>query len=246
MTIGIIGLGSFGQFAARVLANQPDIRLIGFDAGVKDVPGYVELADLAAVARADYVMLAIPFNAYGEVLLQLRNLLAPESVLIDVCSVKVLPERSVRSALPAHKNFLFTHPLFGPQSAPDGNVAGQQLIVTAQEGKAAEKAVAWCKKQLGLHVTTMTADEHDRHMAQVHVLTFFVARGLNQAGVTPGPFDTPSYHMLLDLVRFDQTHSEELFRTIQQGNPFASEYRDRLVAEFDKLATDLKSQPPLV
>lgn len=246
MTIGIIGLGSFGQFAARVLANQPDTTIIGFDAAGKDAPEYIQLADLATVARADYVVLAVPLEAYGAVLPQLRDMLAPESLLIDICSVKTLPEQAIRRELPDHQNLLFSHPLFGPQSAPDGNVSGKQFIVTGQVGERAAEAVQWCRDQLGVQVTTLTAEEHDRHMAQVHALTFFVARGLNQAGVAPGPFDTPSFGMLLDLVRFDQTHSEELFRTIQKGNPYASEYCDKLVAAFDALSADIKNQPPLV
>lgn len=76
----------------------------------------------------------------------------------------------------------------------------------------------------------MSADEHDRTMAQVHALTFFVAHSLREMNLPTPQFMTPSYRELLDLVELDKRHSSDLYNTIQNGNPYAAGMREAFIA----------------
>jgi hypothetical protein len=78
----------------------------------------------------------------------------------------------------------------------------------------------------------------------VHVLTFFVARGLGNMNIEVMPFKTPSYDMLTALIDFDAKHSDELFQTIQQGNPYGDEVRRSLVQSFQELEKQIKTKTP--
>ena len=92
---------------------------------------------------------------------------------------------------------------------------------------------------LGLTVVHMTCDEHDREMAWVHALTFFVGRGLLNIDPPTSLLTTHYYSELLDVVNVERTHSIELFNTIQRGNPYAEEMRKQFIASLTQLENDI-------
>lgn len=242
-TIGIIGLGGFGAFAVTIIPRRPGMQILGFDADrTKQVPG-VEPASFEQVAAADVVVLAVPLEAYETVLPRLAALLKSDTLVIDICSVKVRPTELFRQFLPMHRNVLLTHPLFGPQSAGPGKTAGHKLVVTGSKGDRAKRVLERCKSELKLEICRMAAPEHDKIMAQVHALTFFVARGLSELNMDAGPFITPSYRMILDLIKLDRTHSDQLFQTIQRGNPYADAIRQQVLRSFNDVESELSREP---
>ena len=239
MKVGIIGGGSFGQFMAGVLAPHAEISICSRSMR-EGLPNATLIAfdDLAAM---DVIILAVPLDAHEATLRKLRPLLRSEALVVDVCSVKVKSREIMLRELAGHDNLLICHPLFGPQSAIDGT-AGHQLIVTDRMGDVADKVVDFCATTLGLQVIGVTAEEHDRAMAYVHVLTFFVARGLGSMNIADMPFVTPSFQYLQNLITLDHQNSDELFLTVQQGNPFGDEVRRELVQVFEKLEQSLQQK----
>ena len=237
LQVGIIGFGSFGQFAASALAAHTAV--VAWAPGDIVPPPGVRAVTFKEVAAADVIILAIPLSAYEEVLGKLKPIVRSESLIVDVCSVKVRARDELRRLLGDHSNLLITHPLFGPQSAANGT-AGHDIIVTDAVGDLAERCVLFCEQTLGLRVTRISVEEHDRVMAYVHVLTFFVARGLRTMNIPELPFTTPSFSEIVDLIQLDAKHSDELFRTIQQGNPYGDEVRRELVKVFEGLQRSLE------
>jgi prephenate dehydrogenase len=88
----------------------------------------------------------------------------------------------------------------------------------------------------------MTSEEHDKAMAEVHALTFFVARGLERTGLQASPFQAPSFQMLLSLVAFDKTNTEDLFRTVELGNPYAKSAREKFVKTLQQINEQLDKE----
>lgn len=238
MRIGIVGQGGFGTFLRSLM--PADCQVITYDSAPK--LGASASTTLDEVLDVDVLIPAIPLSSYNDFFSQIADKLRPETLVIDVCSVKTVPERRIEELLPNHSRVLMTHPLFGPQSAAR-STRGHALIVTRQqaEDELAAAILRYCEQTLGLTVTHMTAEEHDRTMAQVHALTFFAAHGLASMPENKVQFMTPSYQKVLDLVALDQTHSQELFRTIQLGNPFAQEVREQLIDSLVSINEDLKS-----
>ena len=185
------------------------------------------------------IFLCIPLDAYPQVLDQLAPHLDTETLVVDVCSVKVMPAKLLAKHLPDHKNILLTHPLFGPQSWNNGTQL--DLVVTSEMDDKAKEIVTYCDKTLGLRILHMTNEEHDKRMAEIHALTFFIARALTKLDLQSEPFMTPSFQKLLDLVALDESHSEALFRTIENGNPFAADERKKFLDELNAIQSDLLS-----
>lgn len=228
-SVGIIGRGPFAQLLAELVPPGITVRMIGSKATNEE---------FLTVATSDVVILSVPFAALQSVANRLKPILPSSSLLIDVCSVKVRPAEIIHRAFPKHKNMLITHPLFGPQTFHNNHTA-HKLIVTNQSGNLAEQVVAFCRNTLGLDIVQMSDEEHDKHMANVHALTMFIGRACALLDVASEPIRTPSFQKLVDLEALDRGHSEELFRTIETGNPFASQARKRLLSMLSNIDREL-------
>ena len=218
-TIGIIGEGSFGKFLKGLVPSGVTVL---------SVDGHATAEQFAAVCQADIVFLAIPLASYTDVLPKLAARVPKDTLVVDVCSVKMLPEKLFMQHLGDHTNILLTHPLFGPESAAR-SAAGFSLIITKSRGARAKGLLSFCEQELGLKIIRMTSEEHDKAMAEVHAVTFFMARGLGSLPPVAAELHTPSYNKLLSLAELDMAHSEDLFLTIEQGNPFAKAARQGLL-----------------
>lgn len=242
MRFSIIGFGDFGKLTARHLARKHDVVVYNRNNAKTDVilaTGSKPVA-FEEAARADVIILAITLDALEETLEHLAPLLTTDTLIVDVTSVKVKPVEMMKRLLPEHVQILATHPLFGPVTASE-NLTGHKIVIDPIRVKN-EAAIETFLKGLGLKVVRMSAEEHDREMAWVHALTFFVGRGLMNINPPLSDITTNYYNELLDLVNVEKTHSKELFYTIQRGNPYADEMRQRFIASLQALEKDIKAQ----
>lgn len=219
-SIGIIGKGAFGTLAHSLVPDG--ITRHTFEPGDSQ-------EQFLAVAHCDAILLAIPLSAYEEVLTRLKLHLHPTTLLIDVCSVKLKPAELIAGLLPEHKNVLLTHPLFGPETYRR-NDAKPTLVICSNLTEQSKAIIGFCKNKLSMRIVAMTPGEHDKEMALVHALTFFIARGLRGLSLGQLTLETPSFTHIRQLAHLDQVHSQELFETIELGNPFAKEIRESFVA----------------
>jgi len=230
-TIGIIGFGSFGKFLAENL-NEYCKVLVYSKSGKVPTRWAVSVAE---VTKCDYLMLAIPLDAYKQVLEQLKPYLDKNTVIVDVCSVKQKPLQIIKSILPKQP-LVATHPLFGPESAA-GSLRGHTLVLCPEDSdKTALKTIkSFVINTLHLRVIEISTTQHDREMAKVHGLTFFIARLLKELNLRSTDLDTPSFKRLLGLAELEKRHSDELFNTIQSGNKYTKLLRQKYI----KKAIDL-------
>jgi prephenate dehydrogenase len=230
-TLGIIGYGNFGSFAADKLSRYFKVK--AYDPKV--VIPKNRAASLKEVCSMDFVMIAIPLSTYKTMLTTIKNLLAHNTIVIDICSVKLKPTRYIKELLP-NQPFIALHPLFGPQSAQK-TLKGHTVIIC--ESSINTTSVKKLCLKLGLQVTEMSAVEHDKEMAVVQALTFFVARSLNEYGIHNMKLKTPSFQKLLDLAALDKSHTDELIQTILLGNEHAQKVRHEYMKNIEKLDQEL-------
>lgn len=233
--IGLIGAGAFGGFCVPYLRRIGTLTI--FDpnhdlSAFADEPN-VRVAELADVARQDVVILAVPFDQLRVVTEQIGPYLRPGAVVIDVCSIKVKPLALLRSVLPAHVSIVGTHPLFGPQSGKHG-IAGLPIAVCPERGPGQMRIVRVLRR-LGLNVTVVTPEEHDRQMAYVQGLTHLLGRAIAALDLPPFPLTTPTYDLLIRMSEMVRHDSDALFRTILVENPHAAEACGRLLDEMARL-----------
>lgn len=231
--VGIIGFGSFGKLLAEKL--DPYCKVLVYS---KSGKANKWAASFEAVATADFVIPSIPLNAYKEVLKKLKPLLNSRTVIVDVASVKVIPIELIQEILPGQP-LVATHPLFGPESAKD-SFAGHTLVLCPEA--ADQGSLSFVKRfvsdALGLRVVEISAQEHDREMAVVHGLTFFIARCLKDMHLHKQTLSTPTFEKLLKLAEIESHHSADLFHTIQAGNPYVKDVRKVFLAQATQIDKD--------
>src|SRR5262249_46743832 len=165
-------------------------------------------------------------------------------VVFDVGSVKVHPTAAFEDVLGDDIPWVGTHPLFGPLSLALAERPLRVVLCPAPARYAPAAAAAARGRELyqriGCEIIEQTPESHDRVMAHTHALTFFIAKGMIDAGAgMEVPFAPPSFQAIsrtIETVRSDAGH---LFAAIQKENPFAQEARKQLVEALKNIDTAL-------
>jgi len=241
-TLGIVGFGRFGQLAAKHLRGRMDVRVYDLrDLRKQAVSAGVQWGTLQETSSAKFVLLAVPISELRECLDGVAPLLEPGAVLMDCCSVKVLPVRWMMERAPGSVEVIGLHPLFGPLSG-SGGLGGLPIVVCA--GRTAQlDPIAGFFQHAGLEVRIASPEEHDRAMARTLVLAHFLGRGLLAKGMPATDLHTPSFDRLTRMVELVGDDTSQLFRDMNRYNPFASEERRSLLESLLQIHRDLESDP---
>lgn len=221
MRIGIVGLGSFGMLMVELLSPHADVLVYSRRGGK---------ATIEEVAACDVVIVSTELDGLRSICELLKPHVTHSTIVADVCSVKVKPAKILQEALGGKCQLLATHPMFGPQSVREnGGSSGLTWVWHELTQGDFDDIKTLLTEKLQIDILPMTPDEHDRQMAWVHGLTFFVGRGLVELGIPKLTLDTGYFRRLNDLYELEKTHSESLFYTIERGNPYAKEVREKFM-----------------
>lgn len=231
--VAILGYGRFGR-ALGALLSEAGIPHRAHDPAA-DVPAEYRAKSIHDLVKtAAFVVLAVPVTRMRAALTDLLPHLSSDQLVFDVGSVKVFPAAALAGVLGDAIPWCATHPLFGPQSLALAERPLRVVVCPAPErfprARAATARVRELYRRIGCEVIEQTAEGHDRVMAHTHALTFFVAKGMIDAGAgMEVPFAPPSFQAMaraIETVRADAGH---LFAAIARDNPFAAEARKQLV-----------------
>ncbi len=225
-TVGIVGFGRFGELAARYLAVDFPVRVYDPTAAIQDVASIgAELVPLEAASRCKVVVLAVPISCLQGVLDQVRPYLTPDSLVVDVCSVKEYPVRWMQELLPPSVAILATHPMFGPDSAAESLQGRKIVLCPVRIAPPRFKAIHRYLIAKGLVVIETNPSEHDRQIAVSLALTHFIGRSLAGMGAKPQEIDTEGYKRLLHILDVVENDTWQLFEDMHRFNPYALEAR---------------------
>jgi prephenate dehydrogenase len=240
---GVVGYGHFGRFLAESLATRGEVLVT--DAEPERLPagpGPVRAAELADVVTADVVVLAIPFGALEGVLRRIEGQLQPQTVVMDVVSTKVRATALLEELLADHPNILATHPLFGPPSMTTMQ-AGNRIVVSLRRGDRAAGFLSFLHDAFGVQMVEMPAEAHDRAMAYMQSLPFFIARALVDIGIEDlehrDILAIPSFQKLVEIATIEEQHTVDMFDTSQISNPFAEDARAHFLDVLAKLQREI-------
>jgi prephenate dehydrogenase len=243
MTVAIVGFGRFGR-ALGGLLDEAGLAWRAWDSRAEVPEAHRAQSAPDALQGATHVVVAVPVSAMRAVLEDLRPHLTPAQLVLDVGSVKVRPVQALHDVLGSRIPWVGTHPLFGPLSLAMAERPRQVVLCpNPLHPDAAPRARAFFER-LGCELLEQTPEGHDRVMAHTHALTFFVAKGMVDAGSgVDVPFAPASFRSLsrtIQLVRSDAGH---LFSAIQHENPFAREARAHLLQALQTVHRELDAQP---
>lgn len=214
LTIAVVGgRGAMGALLARLFGD------LGHSVLVTD--NETELAPGDAAEVADVTVISVPIDVTEQVIREVGPRLRPDSLLMDVTSVKSEPMRAMLSATKA--GVVGTHPMFGPSVH---SVQGQRVVVCRGRGDHWAQWVSTMFTARGLAVVEATPEHHDRMMATVQVLTHFQTQvhGLTLARLGAPlaeslRFTSPAYLMELYMGARHFAQSADLYGPIEMTNP---------------------------
>jgi len=242
MEVGVFGLGRFGGFWSQLLSKGFDVRGYDVDAE-RPAPEGVRRVGLDGLASCEAVFLCVTIRSVPEALRRLAPFLAPGTLVIDTCSVKIEPARWMAEILPEAVGILATHPMFGPESAKNG-LDGLPIMMDPIRCSE-DKAAFWSEtfSSYGLSVVRMSCDRHDREAAYSQALTHFVGRSLHRVGLTDTDIATRWYRNLHAVVKQCVRDAPALFEDMQRFNPYAAEMRRRVMIAFHDTIEDVEQKP---
>jgi prephenate dehydrogenase len=227
--VALLGYGRFGAALGQLLA-EGGVPHRAYDEHV-EVPKEYRASSLADLTKgATFVVVAVPVPKMRAALVSLRPHLDPSQIVFDVGSVKVFPERDLREVLGDAIPWAGTHPLFGPLSLARAERPMRVVLCPAKAHPDAAARTRALYERIGCEVIDQTSEGHDRVMAHTHALTFFVAKGMIDAGAaTEVPFAPPSFQAFARTIEAVRSDAGHLFAAIARDNPFAPEARKELV-----------------
>lgn len=232
-TVGIIGFGPFAQLLTQHLAPHVSLLIHSRSPITEKLPATAREVSMQEVGAAELVIIAVPFSAFESVLSELKDSLTPDTIVADVCSVKINPLESMLNILPESIPIVGTHPLFGPQSIDAFNPP--EVVVCTGRGEQATLRVTELYELLGWKVRPLTPEEHDREMAMVHGLTFFIAQTMLEMKLDKPVLPTSFYSHLQQMADMQAEHTSDLTETVEKYNPYAAEMRQQFLEKATQL-----------
>ena len=209
----------------------------------RDLGHRVLIADLRTtpaeqlVPQADVVVISVPIAVTEDVIRKLGPLLRPEALLLDVTSIKAAPLAAMLESTQA--SVVGTHPLFGPGSS---SLIGQRVVLCRGRGEPWYQWLSQSLRARGLTITEAGAEEHDRAMALVQVLTHFQTQvfglALARMGIPLGEsrrFTSPAYLMELYVAARHFAQAADLYGPIEMRNPATRE----VTSQFQRAAQEI-------
>ena len=222
MKAAVYGLGRFGSFWAECL-YKAGCEVIAYSRSPHEMPEGVRRADEEEVLNAPVLFFCVTISAFENVLKNVGNRIGRDTVVMDTCSVKILPSEWMKRYIPSDRTIIATHPMFGPDSGRNGKLKS-----------------FFCS--MGLDVLEMSAEKHDEEAAYSQGVTHFVGRVLNQMGMKPTPIATQGYRNLMTIVEQTCNDPLQLFYDLQRYNPYAKEMRLSLQVAIEKVLNALRRE----
>ena len=129
--------------------------------------------NIESVKNADITIFAVPIAFMEETIKNVAPNLKENSLVLDVCSIKVFPSETLKKYSPSSVLVIPTHPMFGPFIS---SIAGQIFVLTAEEKDRQDfryKFLVDFLKNHSAKVLEVWAKEHDKMMAVVQWLTHY-------------------------------------------------------------------------
>ncbi len=245
LSIGLIGYGHFGAFLHTLAQRYLPDATLKIHSGRRKPDG-VTFFSLEEVAACDAVVLSVPISAYAATLAKVGPHMKPDGIVIDIATVKKHTMEQLQAAQPT-RPFVAMHPMFGPESYAkrDGDVTGLRIVVTGHN-LPASSYTALCQKlaAVGFQVIEMTAEAHDKELAETLFLTHYIGQVIARGGFERTDIDTVSFGFLMDAVD-SVRHDGQLFEEVCRYNPYCHQVIERF-DKSDRYVRDamLSLQPP--
>ncbi|MCB9823106.1 prephenate dehydrogenase/arogenate dehydrogenase family protein [Candidatus Nomurabacteria bacterium] len=241
--VGIIGYGDFTKVMVEYLSPYAEIIVSSREYKSGNAGHGAKFARLDRVLASPIIIPSIPSQFFEEFFSSNSDLINPNALVIDVCSVKVKPLATLEKLLPKTCSIIGTHPMFGPASIKkNGGIDGLRCVVSTVRASedAVKKLETFVTESLKLKLLRRTAEEHDKEMAYVQGLSHYIARLMDIMNIPESELSTLAYDELLAMKKIQAKDTWDLFESIMHDNPYAIEINKKFKHAQNKLDSKIK------
>lgn len=204
---------------------------------------------VTAARESEVVMVSVPIDVTDEVIRSVGPACRPDALLLDLTSTKSGPMQAMLESSAC--SVIGTHPMFGPGV---NTLQEQRIVLVPGRSVPGTDWDAWlrtCLRARGLRILDATAEEHDRAMAIVQVLTHFSTEvlGLAMSELTVPVeetlrFASPVYliELLMTARHFQQDGA--LYGAIHAANPNRHAVVEALERSLERWKRAVESDDP--
>ena len=241
--IGIVGLGLIGCSIARALKSKYEIAGVDSDKSAIEYcleSGIIDEQGLASLRGAKAVFVCVPVSAVERAVKQVALVVGDSAVITDAASVK-----NCFGDMPSR--FVGGHPMAGSEQSGAKAAFAEMFenafwILTGDKDNIDTKTVAGLVGEMGATPVYMSAEEHDRAVADISHLPHMVAYTLantvlslrdNYGELASGGF--------LDTTRIASSAPDFWLAVVRANRDNVLAAMDRFAAEFNKLRSFIES-----
>ena len=241
MKVGVLGFGRLGKLLVKNLAQDASVYVYDTTLNDDEVTSLgATPSSLEDICKSKILILCIPISALTVVAQQIKNLVDENTLVVDVCSVKVHPMEQLTNILPKSVQILGTHPMFGPDSAKKSLYGCKIVLCQERVSDESFNNIKGYLESHGLKVIVSSAHEHDKQIAQSLILTHTIGRTLMDMNSTSMEIDTKGYRRLLKILETVENDSVQLFNDMNKYNPYAKDMRGSLESSLSKVLGSVK------
>ncbi len=225
--VAIVGFGRFGKTLYQLLKD--DFELI-----------IIDRKNVADIVKADVIFYCVPISNFESVIKSHKKYFKDNHILIDVLSVKMHPKKIFKKYLRGLKTqAILTHPMFGPDSSKNGF---NDLPIIMDKFKSSNENFDFWKNffiKKGLRVIEMSAQKHDQLAANSQGVTHFIGRLLEKFVFKQTEIDSLGAKKLQEVIEQTCNDTWQLFKDLQNFNPYTKTMRIKLGRTYDLLYNQL-------
>lgn len=241
MTIGIIGFSRFGQLLAKILKPHAEVLVYNRSDKSKEAKELgVKFTSLEEVCQADWVFVAVAISVTEAMIKKIAPLLKKGALVMDVCSVKVLPAKWLKENISDNNDIMATHPMFGPDSAQNGTKDLQWILCPLKISNDNLNKFKDNLNKFEVKIIETSPADHDQQAAVSLALVHFIGRGLQEFGVAKQQITSLGYERLLKVNETVTNDSWQLFLDMQKYNPYTKEIRQKFIKSLKKVNKKIK------
>lgn len=226
----VIGFGRFGELWADLIKKYCRVRVIekNKENATRARSLGFEVVDEEIGLSSETLFYCVPISVFEPLIKEhavFFNERGPKQIF-DCLSVKMHPKAVFQNLKNSRVEFGLLHPLFGPDSVRIHGIQG--LPIAIDRGTLTESSFRFWRDiftNIGLSIIEISAEEHDRFAAYSQGLAHYIGRILGKMEISQTPIDTLGAKKLYEIKDQVCNDTPELFRNLQQYNPFTLEMR---------------------
>ncbi len=225
MKIAIIGYSRFGRLWASMLKPYGEITIFNRSdkskAAMQQGFDYFNIKELHKLSNVDIVFISVSIDATESLIKKISSYLKPGVVVMDVCSVKVLPCKWLIKYLPNNVQIMGTHPMFGPDSYLSDQSDNQIVICPVRINAVNQKMITKIFRELKMSIITTTPVEHDKQVAYSLAMVHLIGRTLDTLPLNNIKIKSLGFERLMKIHETVSNDSWDLFINMYKYNPYA-------------------------